>query len=99
MLAFFVAIFIVLTLVTLAGYLSYMVLRSAQALPIINQHRLYLPSDFFVSLVLFGNFWMILLVLLGSQELLPSDRPLIVIIVSLIAPFLSWWHKKKAKIE
>jgi hypothetical protein len=98
LLALLIAIVIAGALAILAGYLSFTMLRSVQA-PSIKQPRFYLPSDFFVTLALLGNFWLVLLVLLGSEELLLADRPLIVIMTSLIAPFLSWWRKKKAARE
>lgn len=89
---------ILVGLASLASYLSFTVVRSKLAAPKAMPTRFYLPTDFFVTLVLLGNFWMIILVLLGSQELLPADRPMITIIASLMAPFLSWWRKKKAGI-
>lgn len=99
MFALILVIIIVAILVVVAGSLAYAVLRSVPAAKPEKEPHFYLPNDFFITLVLLANFWLILLVLLGSQELLPTERNMIVILASLLAPFLSWWRKKKAGAE
>ncbi len=99
MVAFFIVIAFSVFFVVLATSLSYSVLRSEQAATTRREPHFYLPNDFFVALVLLTNFWLILLVILGCQELLPADRHLIIIVVSMLAPFLSWWRKKKVSAE
>lgn len=55
----------------------------------------FLPNDFFISLVFLMNFWVILLILLGAQELGEKDQRILAMVFCLGAPFLSFWQKKR----
>jgi hypothetical protein len=54
-----------------------------------------LPNDLFVSLVVLINIWVILLMLVGSRNLPKDEQQIIVVIISLFAPFFSWWRRTK----
>jgi|GEM_PF-3802478 len=54
-----------------------------------------LPHQYFVSLILLANFWLILLLLLGLRELPEEQRSALLILVALFAPFLSWWRQNR----
>lgn len=95
MLSLIIAFTSFLLVIIIAGYLVFSVMRSKEALEVEPDLHFFLPNDFFVSLTLLTNFWLVLLVLLGSQELLQADKQIIVVFTSLFAPFLSWWHQKK----
>lgn len=61
----------------------------------VNQ-SFFLPYDFFLSLILLVNFWVILLILLGSQSLPEEESFIITMIMCAWGPIFMWWRKKRA---
>lgn len=61
----------------------------------VNQ-SFFLPYDFFLSLILLVNFWVIVLVLLGSQSLPEEESFIITIIMCAWVPIFMWWRKKRS---
>lgn len=72
--------------------------RVVRATPVVRQYErspFFLPNSFFTSLLLFSSFWALLLVVILAQELPEADEQWLIITISLFAPFLSWWRKKR----
>jgi len=57
--------------------------------------QFFLPNRLFVSLILLSSFWLTLLLLLGLGDLPTGGKQGLIIVISLFAPFLSWWRQNR----
>ncbi len=74
------------------GILSFSLFRAVRK-PETKDSRFFLPHDLFIHLILLINYWVMLLIMLQSSMVIKETS--ILILASLFAPFLNWWHKKR----
>lgn len=58
-----------------------------------------LPHDFFISIILLFNLWIILLLLLASENLEKTEQQNLIFAISILAPGIFWWWKKVPRIN
>ena len=64
-----------------------------------KNRQMFLPHDFFQTLLLLVGMWVIIFTIMASANLASVEKQVIVMISSLLAPFLIWWWRKKMEEE
>lgn len=85
-------------LTPLLGIIAFLIISTLQAKKKSQspeKSTFFLPNDFFISLVFLMIFWVIILILLGAQDLAAKDQRILAMVFCFCAPFLSFWQKKR----
>jgi len=86
--------FIIFLGIFLIIFLSQSLFRSKNKIITMNKIRFFMPVDWFIYLIILINYWAMLLMMLSSM-LDEKNHMISLIALSLFAPFLNWWHKKR----